>query len=259
MEKIQLSVIFTTYNEAHNIAAALETVVNWADDILIVDSFSQDDTLAIARQYAVRIEERAYKGPSDQKNWAIPQAKHDWVLILDADERVTPGMRQEITSLLQTDPPFDAFWMGRTQFFMGKEVRYSGWQNDRIVRLIRRDRGRYNDNQVHEKIDIEGLRVGHLGTKLEHYTFKNIQHFLEKQYRYAQWSALDHTAKTGTITAFHYVLKPFFRFFKHYILKKGFLDGYVGFLISAVAAWSVFLRYVYMSETRQNQSENPHS
>jgi glycosyltransferase involved in cell wall biosynthesis len=265
--KTNISVIFTTFNEAHNIKAAIDTVFEWADDIIVVDSFSTDATIDIIKSYpTIRLFQRKYEGPANQKNWAIPQAKHAWVLLMDADERTTTEMRLEITEiLLRYEIPipsgrgsentlqsknFDCYWMGFTHFFMGKKVRYSGWQNDKTIRLIQRDKCHYNDNRVHEEINMDGLNVGYIKNKFPHYTFKDIQHFVAKQERYARWSAEDHDLKTGQITYFHLFFKPIFRFFKHFVLKKGFLDGKVGFVISAVAAWSVFLRYVYLIEKR---------
>jgi glycosyltransferase involved in cell wall biosynthesis len=251
-QKSNISVIFTTFNEAHNIKAALDTVFEWADDILVVDSFSTDETINIIKSYpTIRLFQRKYEGPSDQKNWAIPQAKHAWVLLMDADERTTPDMRHEMDTILRQSKAFDGYWVGFTHYFMGKQVRYSGWQNDKTIRLIQRDKCRYNDNRVHEEINMDGISVGYIKNKFQHYTFKDIQHFVAKQERYARWSAEDHDVKTGRITYFHLFFKPIFRFFKHYVLKKGFLDGKVGFVISAVASWSVFLRYVYLLEKRR--------
>jgi glycosyltransferase involved in cell wall biosynthesis len=266
---LSISVILTTFNEEPNIAAALDSVKNWAAEIIVVDSFSTDRTLEILKNYpSVKVFQRIYTGPSDQKNWAIPQAQNEWILLMDADERTTPKMREEIEQVIKpqqkgdgnaathnsqliTHNSKDCYWIGFTHFFMGKKVRFSGWQNDKTIRLIRRDVCRYNDNQVHEEINTAGLNVGFLTSKFDHYTFRNLSHFIAKQERYARWSALDYDKKTGSITAFHWVVKPFFRFFKHFVLKLGFLDGRVGFVIAAVAAWAVFLRYAFMTENRR--------
>ncbi len=284
---LPITVIFTTYNEAPNIQSALESVATWVSEILVVDSFSTDGTVEIVEKFGgVQLLQRTYFGPADQKNWAIPQAKNEWILLMDADERATPFMRDEIAEILRgplelktslrettqkneklssdtkhelntlTPNVFDGYWIGFTHFFMGKKVRFSGWQNDKTVRLINRDKCRYNANRVHEEIVTDGLKIGRLTAKFDHYTFRNIEHFVQKQQRYAAWSAIDHDKKTGTITAFHFVIKPFFRFFKHYFLKLGFLDGKVGFIIAAVAAWSVFLRYVKIVENRQLRKQN---
>ena len=246
-----LSVIVTTFNEAANIAACLESV-KWADEIIVVDSFSTDETVAISQQYTSNILQRKYSGPSDQKNWAIPQAQHDWVLILDADERACDGLKNEITTLLQQEVLKDAYWIPRQSFFMGKKIRYSGWQGDAVIRLIQKNKCRYNDQQVHEEIITDGIKVGRLNNKLQHYTYKNLQHYLAKTERYAEWSAQDHLKKTPRVTLYHLWLKPLFRFIKHYFFQLGFLDGKVGFIISAIMAWGVFLRYAKIQEKHKD-------
>ena len=259
---LNITVIFTTYNEAHNIAAALDTVVGWANEIIVVDSFSTDATCKIVSdteggdKTSIKLLQRAYKGPADQKNWAIPQAKNAWILLVDADERVTDALKTEIEQVVNAEnTTADAYWIGFQHYFMGKKVRYSGWQNDKTIRLIQRDKCRYNSNQVHEEIDTKGLKIGRLTHKFMHYTFKDLDHFVAKQERYAAWSALDYAAKTPRVTFFHLAIKPFFRFFKHYILKLGFLDGKVGFFIASIAAWTVFLRFAKIVEMRKQKKE----
>lgn len=252
-----LSVIITTHNEAHNIGQALASV-KWADELLVVDSFSADDTVAIAQSYTDRVYQRAYQGPADQKNWIIPQASHEWILLLDADERVTPELKKEIQRWLAADHiPYDAFWIGRKNYFLGKEIRFSGWQGDQVVRFFRRDICRYNEKRVHEEIITEGIQTGLLKNKLLHYTYKDSAHFLEKIHRYAEWSAQDHEGETAQVNAYHLLLKPLFRFFKHYILKLGFLDGRTGLVVSSIMAWGVFLRYLKIVEYRMAARPSP--
>ncbi len=248
-----LSVLITTNNEADNIEAVLECA-QWADEIMVVDSFSRDNTVALAKKYTDKVVQREYKGPADQKNWAIPQLRNEWVLILDADERIGPEVIEEIQSWLEKpEIPYDAFWIPRQNHFMGQKVRYSGWQGDAVVRFFRRDKGRYDDKQVHEEIMTEGIRVSRLRHKMDHYTFRDLNHFLDKTRRYALWSAQDHLAKTPKVGWFHLWIKPAFRFFKHFVLQKGFLDGKVGFIISVIMAWGVFLRYVRIKEIHQQK------
>lgn len=250
-----LSVIIPTYNESMNIREAMESV-RWADEIIIIDSYSTDGTTDIAEKLGATVYERSYSGPADQKNWAIPRARNEWVLLLDADERLTPALTDEIKEILAADTiPFDCYRLTRQNFFLGRQVNYSGWQGDTVVRLIRRDQCRYDDKQVHEEIVTTGLRVGTLRNKLLHYTFKDSNHYLDKIRRYAEWSALDHLERTPRVTAFHLFLKPLFRFFKHYIIQRGFLDGQVGLIISIILAWSVFLRYVRIKELRYLEQE----
>ncbi len=243
---MNLTIIITCYNEAHNMRDLLESI-KWAEEIMIVDSFSTDETLEIAREYTDFILQREYTTPANQKNWAIPQASHEWILLLDADERVTPRLREEILQIIENQPKEVAFWIGRENYFMEKRVRYSGWQNDAVIRLFRRNDCRYDNKAVHEEIETEG-KIGRLQSKLIHNTYKDMAHFLEKMRRYARLSALDYSEKTPRVTLYHLWVKPAFRFFKHYILKLGFLDGKVGFIISVIMAWGVFLRYLNILE-----------
>jgi len=248
-----LSIIITTFNEADNIGRCIRSVAALSDDIVVVDSFSTDATVAIAQSHAhVRVLQRAYTGPADQKNWAIPQARHPWVLLLDADEAATPALATEIKQCLQApDALADLYWIGRNNHFLGQLVRFSGWQGDRVIRFFRRDAGRYNDLQVHEEIVTTHATVGMLGGRLDHYTFRTLDHYLDKTRRYARWSAQDHALRTPRVGGYHLFAKPLFRFFKHFVLQQGFRDGRVGFIISGIMAWGVFLRYVYLWEMRR--------
>ncbi len=249
----KLTVIIPTYNEETHLEALLKQL-SWVDEILVVDSFSTDQTISIAQAYGVTILQRAYTGPADQKNWAIQQAAHQWILLLDADERLTPLLTTEIQTILKSDSSaFDGYWIARQNYFMGQKVKYSGWQGDKVIRLIQGDRCRYNNKQVHEEIEDTG-QIGKLKHSLEHYTYKNLSHFLAKMQRYAEWSAIDYLPKTKRVTLFHLWLKPLFRFVKHYFLKKGFLDGQVGFIISILMAWGVFLRYVKIKELKNKEN-----
>lgn len=242
-----VTVIITTYNEEGNIGALLPLVL-WADEVLVVDSFSTDQTIKIVEQYKVTLLQRKYTGPADQKNWAIAQAQNSWIWVLDADERPTPELTKEIQMLL-SNPENDiaAYWIGRKSFFMGQAIRYSGWQGDMVIRLFKRDLCRYNHKQVHEEIETKHP-IGKLAQQLEHYTYKDLDHFLAKIQRYAKWSALDYAPKTPKVNLFHLWGKPFFRFLKHYVLQRGFLDGKAGFIISVIMAWGVFLRYTFIKE-----------
>lgn len=246
-----LSVIITTLNEADNIAEVMASVAG-ADEILVIDSFSEDDTPLIAEQNGATVLQRKYQGPADQKNWAIPQARNEWVLILDADERVPKILWNEIQQLLSQEKiEFDGYWINRQNYFMGQKINYSGWQGDAVIRLIKRDVCRYDDKQVHEEIMTDGVNIARLSQKMDHYTFKNATHFLEKMRRYGEWSAKDHLEKTKSIGFLQLWGKPLFRFIKHFFLQRGFLDGRVGFIISVIMAWGVFLRYLYMLELKK--------
>lgn len=248
-----LSIIYTSFNELDIIERSLASVADWSDDLVVVDSYSTDGTYELLQARAgVEVVQRAYAGPSDQKNWAIARARHEWILLLDADEIVPAALRREVDAVLSEQDLKDAYWIGRDNYFMGRHIEHTGWSGDRVVRLFHRDRARYNDRQVHEEIVTEGLRVGELHHRLRHYTFKNLDHFLDKTRRYAKWKAKDRAAATGSIGLPQLVGKPVWRFFNHYILRGGFRDGKPGLLISIIVAYGVFLRYAYLLAERRS-------
>lgn len=245
--KLPLTVIIPTYNEEDHIASLLKQVA-WADEVLVVDSFSTDATVDLVRQSSAKLLQRRYTGPANQKNWAIRQAKHSWVLILDADERLSPALVEEVKQVvLKPNTNYAGYWMYRQNYFMGKKIKYSGLQRDKVIRLIQRDLCAYNSKQVHEEIESTG-QIGFLKHQLEHYTYKNLAHFLAKNERYALWSAQDHLPKVRRVTWWHLSIKPLGRFFSQYILKRGFLDGQAGFIFCVIMAWGVFLRYARIKE-----------
>lgn len=252
-QSVACTVIITSFNEEETIGNAILSVL-WAKEILLIDSYSTDRTLKIAAGYpTVRIVQRIYKHAADQKNYAIPLASHDWVFILDSDEIVPAALAMEVKAEILKSDAKDAYWIKRKNRFMGQPVNYSGWQGDKVVRLFKRDIARYENKAVHAEIDVINLRIGYLKNALQHDTFKSIDHFLAKTRRYARLSAKDHDSRTGNIHLYHWLVKPAFRFFSHYILRLGFLDGYRGIIISGIMAWGVFLRYVYLKELRTDK------
>jgi len=255
MTKLPLSAIITTFNEEEHIEALLQQL-DWVDEVLVVDSFSSDKTVELIEAFDVTLVQRKYTGPAEQKNWALQQVKHPWVLILDADERITTELKTEIQTFLQNpSTEYAGYWIRRNNFFMGKRIRYSGMQGDKVIRLVQPSLCAYNNKQVHEEIESIG-KIGFLDHPLEHYTYKNLRHFLAKMERYAFWSAQDYAHKTPKITLYHLCLKPFFRFCTHFVVKRGFLDGRIGFMISCIMAWGVFLRYAALQEHHRNEALN---
>ena len=251
MQNQKVTAIIPTFNEEENIERAINSVL-WADEILIVDSFSKDKTLDIARKYNCRILEHEYKNSATQKNWTIPQATHEWIFLLDADETCSEQLRDEMLSLLEKGTSHSAFRIFRQNFFMGKMIRYCGWQSDSVIRLFRRDNCRYQDLNVHAEIVSEGS-TGTLKNKIYHYTYSSYTRYAEKYEKYTTWSAKDRLKKTKKVTCFHLVVKPAFRFFKQYILKLGILDGKVGFILCTMSSYSVFLRYLKAWRILENE------
>jgi len=244
MQKYKISAIVPCYNESHNIAEVLKTV-DFCDEVILVDSNSTDDTVELAKPYIDKLLIRDYKHSASQKNWAIPQAKNEWILLVDADERVTPALKEEILSLFENidNQPHVGYWIGRCNFFMGKQVRYSGWKNDKVIRFFKKSKCRYEDKEVHSEIQANGS-VGILNQKFTHYKYNDIDSHIKKLQRYATHQAIDYDSKTGRITIFHIVLKPFWSFTKHYFIQLGFLDGFVGLVIAYLRSYMVFMRYV---------------
>ena len=252
MEKI--TAIIPVGNEIHNIEAAIASV-NFADEIIVVDSFSTDGTFQKAKATGVKVLQREFDYPAAQKNWAIPQASHEWIFLLDADERVTEVLKHEIQEFLK-NPPKDGpvgYWIGRMNHFMGKRVQYSGWRNDKVIRLFKRDFCAYEDKHVHEEIIANGT-LGNLKQKLYHNTYVSLDHYMDKMNRYASWQAKDYDKKTGMLTPYHFVIKPFWGFFKHYIVQSGFRDGVVGLTIGYIQAYVVFMRYAKLWLLRRGKA-----
>ena len=244
----KLTAIIPTKNEQHNILEAIKSI-NFSDEIMIIDSFSTDETIKLAEPLADTILQREYQNSASQKNWAIPQAKNKWILLLDADERATPELKEEVISIINSNTEYSGFWIKRQNYFMGKKIRFSGWQGDKVIRLFRRDDCRYEKKHVHAEIVSSG-KIGILNNKLIHNTFISKQAYLNKIERYAKWQAKDYDKQVQIITPYHTIIKPSIRFLKHYFLQLGILDGYVGFIISSYQAKAVSLRYKYIKEMR---------
>ncbi len=239
----RVSAIVTTYNEAETIGDCLDSLA-WCDEILVVDSYSTDDTRAIARQHdRVRVLERPYYGAASQKNWAIDRCRFDWVLILDADERVTPELRREVEAVLAAPVTATAFTIKRRTFALGDEIRYSGWQHDRVVRLFRRGAARYPNRRVHADMETaQSPRV--LDAHLDHHMVATLDEYVERTRRYAVWGAAqlwrDGRRRTGL---WQVVVRPAWRFFRTYVLQFGLVEGVRGFIMCAVPAYGAFLKY----------------
>lgn len=250
---VKLTAIIPTGNEIHNIEEAINSA-NFADEIIVVDSFSTDGTYEKAQELATKVVQREFNYPASQKNWIIPQATYDWILLLDADERVTPELREEIQNILRNPPEnIVGFWIGRKNHFMGKRVHYSGWRNDSVIRLFQKQYCRYEDKHVHEEIIANG-KLGRLKNKLYHNTYISLDKYMEKMNRYATWQAKDYDKKIGKLTGYHFVLKPFWGFFKHYIIQSGFRDGVVGLTIGYIQGYTVFMRYAKLWLLRRRRS-----
>ncbi len=250
MEK--LTAIIPTGNEAHNIEEVLQSVA-FADEIMVVDSYSSDNTVALAKKYTNFIIQREYEYSASQKNWAIPQATHEWILLVDADERITPELKDEIQKILKNGTDKAGFWIYRDNLFMGRRLKNSGIKGDKCIRLFRKNLCHYEDKHVHAEIIAKG-EVGFLKQKMLHDTYVNIDRFYAKMNRYATWQAEDYAKRQKKVNAFHLWFKPNFRFFKHYIIGGGFRDGFEGYVYALTQKHAVKMRYIKLKMLLQNIS-----
>jgi len=242
----KLTALIPAFNEEEMIRDCLESL-RWADEILVVDSISGDRTQEIAREFGARVLQHKYENSAAQKNWSIPLATHSWVLLVDADERVTPELREEIRSILTEGPRHEAYWIRRVNHFLGKRMNHCGWETDKVIRLFRRDVARYEDREVHAEISLPGpLPV--LQHPLLHYSFRGFAQYWGKMRAYSDWGA-SQMWKEGKRAGWASIgLRPLQRFLKMYVARLGFLDGIHGLVLSMLGAFSVFLKYAKLWE-----------
>lgn len=242
----KLTVIIPCKDERSNIEPCLNSAALVADELLVADSGSTDGTLQYARGRAdCRVIEREYRTSGDFKNWAIPQAAHPWVMILDADERVTPELAAEIRTLLNAKPQLDGYWIYRANHLMGHRVRRTDWARDKVLRLFRRELGRYQGPSDHGEVVVSSGRVGRLAAKLDHYTLWSWGEYLKKFDRYTRVQAEQWYVAGRKPSRMRMLFQPPLRFLRDYILFRGFLEGAVGMQIAWTAAF-----YSYMKQAR---------
>jgi len=233
-------VTLITRDEAAHIEAALASVA-WADEIVVVDSGSTDGTADLARRHGARVEVRAWAGYSAQKNYAASIASHDWILSLDADERVTPELAGEIQSLMTSEPSARGYRVPRVSFYLGRWIRGTDWYPDYQLRLYDRRAGQWNGRRVHESVTLDG-EPARLNHDLQHFPYRDISQHLATIDRYTTLAAEEMRAAGRTVSLAGLVLHPPFAFLRNYILRGGFGLGGVGFVVSVLNSYYVFLK-----------------
>ncbi|MBC8084254.1 MAG: glycosyltransferase family 2 protein [Hymenobacter sp.] len=251
MPAVLLSVVIITYNEEANISRCLEALHDVADDVLVVDSFSTDGTVALCRQHGVRVIQHAFEGYVQQKNFATAQARHEYVLQLDADEVLTEELRRSIRAAKQ-HWQHAGYTLARLTNYCGTWVRHGGWYPDRKLRLYDRRLGAWQGLLLHERFGLQpGHTTGELPGDLLHYSYNSIEQHVSQLNRFTSIAA-DELWLRGRhrVTLFHLLLKPCWKFGYGYFFRLGFLDGFAGFSIATISAWGVFLKFAKLRVRR---------
>ena len=241
----KVSAILTTLNEEQHIAACIESLL-WCDEILLVDSFSTDRTPEIAQRYdKVRFHQRTYFGSAAQKNWAMDQVQNEWILIFDADERCTPALQKEIEDLLASRPAHDAYTIKRQVYFMNRVIRFSGWQHDRVVRLVRRGTARYPNRRVHADMITRGPAPV-MRNFMIHYMTDSFDEYARRIEKYSFWGAAQNW-KEGRKAGFAEIFgRSIWRFLRTYVFQLGILDGMHGLVFCMLQAYGTYLKWALL-------------
>ncbi len=261
-----LSVAIITHNEEDNIRDALESV-KWADEIVIIDSFSTDRTLKICKEYTDKVYSIEWLGFAEQKNKAVSLTTHPWVLVLDADERVTEELREEIIGIVR-DMPYpsptplpqgegargrvDGYYISRKNYFGNRWIRYGGWWPDYSLRLFRREKGSFQMREVHESINING-KTGYLKNPLEHYTYKGINDYLKRMQNYSNLAAKELFKNGKRAHIIDLTFRPLFTFCKMFFLRLGILDGFYGIILAGLYSFYTFSKYSKLWEMKRSK------
>ncbi len=242
----RVSGVITSFNEEHNIAECIESL-DWCDEIILVDSFSTDRTPEIARNYdKVRFFQRRYYGAGAQKNWALQHVNNDWIFLLDSDERCTPALRSEIEEILHGDSPNDAYMVNRDVYILGKRIRFSGWQHDRVARLFRRGTAYYENRRVHSVLHTTG-ETPILKNPMEHHMVdRSFDEYAFRLAKYGYWNAAQCWRDGVRTSALEVLLRPMWRFFRTYFLQLGILDGALGIVFCLLQSYSTYMKFAIL-------------
>lgn len=237
-----ISSIVITFNEESNIRECLETL-KWTDEIIVVDSGSTDKTVKIAKEFTdnvIIVDKMSY---GKKRNVGIENAHNEWIIWLDADERMTPELKDEIMQLTGSPKSADAYLINRKSFFINKFIKHCGWYPDYTLRLFRKSADiRFDSARVHEKTNYSGKAVK-LKNELTHFTDPDFEHYVNKMNRYSTLSAEDLHSKNKNSSYFDIIFRPAFSFFKMYFLKLGFMDGYMGLVLCTLSSFHVMMKY----------------
>lgn len=246
MKRSGVSAVIMARDEAENIEAAIESL-RFADQIVVVDTGSSDNTIELARKAGAEIHSINFDGFGSSKNKALEFCNGDWIFFLDADERVSPELAQSIVEGIMNNAQFDGYAVNRLSYFLGKPVRRSGWFPDYVLRLFKKGRGRFSDRLVHERVELKGV-AGKLNGLLHHYSYENLDQYIEKLNVYSSLNAGEMYKNGRKWHLPDLIVHPAATFVKMYILKAGFLDGVNGLLLAILSSYHVFVKYVKLRQ-----------
>ncbi len=249
---MRISATVITFNEEKHLDRCLKSVRGLADELIVVDAGSRDGTCAVAARWGARVYKRDWTNYSDQKNFAAAQASHEWILSLDADECLSPPLRERLLEVKAHPAPANAYEFPRRAFYLGRWIRHCGWYPDRKPRLYRRSQGHWVGDFVHEHLVCEGP-IGRLEGDLLHYTCDSVSDHARRVGRYTSLAARDLQARGIRSGPLKILGSPVVAFLGSYCFKAGFMDGMQGFLISAFAAYYNFLKYSKLWDLQRSQ------
>lgn len=248
-----LSGLIITYNEIKHIKEVLENI-SFTDEIIVVDSFSTDGTVEIIKSFPnVKLFQRKFDDFTSQRNYALSLAKNNWVLFIDADERITPNLQEEILSIIHSENTKDAYYFYRKFYYKNKPLHFSGWQTDKNFRLFKKDKCIYKSERlVHETLAVNGT-TGILKNKLLHYSFDDYNKYKRKMISYGKLRAKELYLKGEKYSVLKQIFKPIYKFLYDYIIRLGILDGKKGIVICYLNALSVYARYLELKKLYKEQ------
>ena len=245
----KLSVLIITLNEEKNICRCLESV-KWADEIIVIDSYSQDQTVKIAREFTDKIYIEKWQGFAATKNFGLEKTSNEWILWIDADEEVPPELAKEIQESIKSGD-FDGYQIPRKANFLGRWIIHSGWYPGYVLRLIKQDFAHFPEKSVHEYLEPPS-KTGKLNTPILHYTDPNVNHYFNKLNRYTSLAAEELISRDKKFHFSDLLFRPLHITLKMYILKLGFLDGFQGFLLAVFSGYYVFIKYAKLWELQKH-------
>ncbi len=251
---VEISVCMITFNNSRTVEKTLKSVLPWAHEIIVVDSFSKDNTPEIVKKYTDNFEQRAWPGFRDQYNYCISKAKNEWVIFIDADEEISPELAREIMQRVETDSgKYDGYIIHRRTFYLGRWIMHGGWVPDYEIRLFKKSKGSF-EGGLHAKVVVQD-KVGTLKNFYFHYNYKDVSDQIDTINNYSDTAAKDMLAGGRKFSFIDLIFRPPFRFIKEYLIKRGFMDGMPGFVIAVSTAYYVFIKYAKLWELQKDLKE----